>query len=111
MVLERRKESKEQQWHQQSQEERDVVYAQMLQNLERTRTTVRSSISKASTISDEEHWLALTEDDFLAIQWKMDKTDQKLTNLYRNWQAEYRSAITPEDCEQVKRFCKPYLEK
>ena len=48
------KESKEQQCHQQSQEERDAVYAQMLQNLERTRATVRSSISIASTISDEE---------------------------------------------------------
>ena len=48
------KESKEQQCHQQSQEERDTMYAQMLQNLERTRAAVRSSISKASTISDEE---------------------------------------------------------
>ena len=72
---------------------------------------MRSSISKASTISDKECQLALTEDDFLAIQWKMDKIDQKLTDLYRNWQAEYRSAITPDDCEEVKRFYKPYFEK
>ena len=72
---------------------------------------MRSSISKASTISDKEHWLTLTEDDFLAIQWKMDKIDQKLNDLYRNSQAEYRSAITPKDCEEVKGFCKPYLEK
>ena len=49
------KESKEQKSHQQCQEERDVMYAQMLQNLERTRAVVRSSISKASAISDEEH--------------------------------------------------------
>ena len=105
------KESKEQQWHQQSQEERDGVYAEMLQNLERTRAAVRSSISKASTISDKEHHMALTEDDFLAIQWKMDRSDQKLANLYRNWQAEYRNAVTLEDCEEVKRFYKPYLEK
>ena len=83
----------------------------MLQNLERTKAAVRSSISKASTISDEEHQLALTEDNFLAIRWKMDRIDQKLTNLYRNWLAEYRSAITSEDCEEVKRFYKPYLEK
>ena len=62
------KESKEQQCHQQKQEERDAVYAQMLQNLERTRAAVRSPISKASTISDEECRLALMEDDFLAIQ-------------------------------------------
>ena len=74
----------------------------MLQNLTRTRAAVRSSISKASTISDEEHQLALTEDDFLAIQWKMDKIDQKLTDLYRNWQAQYRSAITSEVCEEVE---------
>ena len=43
-------------------------HAQMLQNLERTRAAMRSSISKASTISDEEHQLTLTEDDFLVIQ-------------------------------------------
>ena len=73
------KESKEQQQHQQTQEERDTVYAQMLQNLERTRAVV----SKASTISDECQ-LALTEDDFLAIQWKMDRIDQKLADLNGN---------------------------
>ena len=67
-ALERMKETKGQQCHQQSQEEMDDVYAQMLQNLEGNRADVRSSISKAFTISDEEHWLALTEDDFLAIQ-------------------------------------------
>ena len=50
----------------------------MLQNLKRTRAAVRSSISKASTISDEECQLALIENDFLAIQWKMDRIDQKL---------------------------------
>ena len=72
------KESKEQQCHQQSQEERDAMYAQMLQNLERTSAAVRSSISKASTISDEKCWLALIEDDFLTIQWKMDR-------MVQNW--------------------------
>ena len=87
------------------------MYAQILQNLERTRDAVRSSISKASTISDEEHQLALTEDDFLTIQWKMDRIDQKLADLYRNWQAECRNAVTLEDCEEVKRFYKPCLEK
>ena len=56
-------------------------------------------------------WLAFTEDDFPAIRWKMDRIDKKLTDLYRNWQAEYRSAITSEDCEEVKRFYRPYLEK
>ena len=105
------KKSKEQQYHQQSQEERGAIYAQMLQNLERTRAAVRSSISKASTISDEECRLALTEDNFLSIQWKMDRINQKLIDLYGNWQAEYRNAVTSEDCEEVKRFYKPYLEK
>ena len=41
----------------------------------------------------------------------MDRTDQKLADLYGNWQAEYRNAVTSEDCEEVKRFYKPYLEK
>ena len=72
---------------------------------------MRSSISKASTISDEECWLVLTEDDFLTIQWKMDKIVQKLNDLYRNCQVEYKNVITPEDCEEVKQFYKPYLEK
>ena len=41
----------------------------------------------------------------------MDKTDQKLADLYGNWQAEYKNAVTLEDCKVVKRFYKPYLEK
>ena len=111
VALEKMKESKEQQHHQQSQEERDTMYAQMLQNLERTRAAVRSSISKASTISDEGCQLALMEDDFFAIQWKMDRIGQKLADLYANWQAEYRNAVTSEECKEIKRFYKPYLEK
>ena len=72
---------------------------------------MRSSISKASTISDEEWRLALTEDDFVIIQWKMDKIDQKLNDLYRKWQAEYKNAVTAKDCEEVKRFLKTFLRK
>ena len=68
---------------------------------------MRSSISKASTISDEEWKLALTKDDFVIIQWKMDKIDQKLND----WQVQYKNAVTPEHCEEVKKFYKPYLEK
>ena len=41
----------------------------------------------------------------------MDRLDQNLANLYGNWQAEYKNAVTSEDCEEVKRFYKPYLEK
>ena len=111
MALERMKESKEQPQWQQDQKERGAMYAQMLQDFMRTRAAVRSSISTASTISDEEHWLALTEDDFLANQWKMDKINQKLNDVYKNWQAEYKNAITSDDSEEIKRFCKPYLEK
>ena len=77
----------------------------------RTQAAVRSSISKASTISDEEQKLALTEDDFVIIQWKMDKIDHKLNDLYRNWQAEYKNAVTPKDYKEEKRFYKPFLEK
>ena len=41
----------------------------------------------------------------------MDRIDQKLADLYRNWHAEYRNAVMSEDCKEVKRFYKPYLEK
>ena len=41
----------------------------------------------------------------------MDKIDQKLNDLYRNWQGEYKNVVTPEDCNEVKRFYKPFLEK
>ena len=65
----------------------------MLYNIERTRAAVRNSISKASTISDEECRLTLTENDFLVIQQKMDKINQRLDKLYKNWQAEYKDAV------------------
>ena len=41
----------------------------------------------------------------------MDKINQRLTDLYGNWQAEYRDAVTSEECEEIRRFYKPYLEK
>ena len=41
----------------------------------------------------------------------MDKIDQRLTDLYRNWQAEYKDAVTSEECEEIGRFYKPYLDK
>ena len=41
----------------------------------------------------------------------MDKTNQRLTDLYGNWQAEYRDAVTLEESEEIRRFYKPYLEK
>ena len=42
---------------------------------------------------------------------KMDKIDQRLDNLYKNWHKEYGSANTLEESEEIKRFYKPYLEK
>ena len=41
----------------------------------------------------------------------MDKIDQRLTDLYGNWQVEYRDAVTLEECEEIRRFYKLYLEK
>ena len=83
----------------------------MLQNMDRTRAAVRNSISRASTISAKECQLTLTEDDFLIIQKKMDKIDQRLDELYKNWQAEYKDTVTSEECEEIRKFYKPYLEK
>ena len=47
----------------------------------------------------------------MAIQKKMDKTDQWLDDLYKNWHAEYRNAATSKECDEIKKFYKPYLEK
>ena len=41
----------------------------------------------------------------------MDKINQRLTDLYGNWQADNRDAVTSEECEEIRRFYKPYLEK
>ena len=111
VALEKMKESKEKCHNQQAQEERDATYAQMVQTLEKTMAMVRNSVSRASTISAEECQLTLTEDDFLAIQRKMDKIGQRLDELYKNWQTEYRDAVSSEDCEEIRKFYKPYLEK
>ena len=83
----------------------------MVQNVEKTRAMVRNTISRATTISAEKCQLTLTENDFLAIQKKMDKIDQRLDDLYKNWHAEYQDAATAEECDKIKRFYKPYLEK
>ena len=83
----------------------------MVQSLEKTRAIVRNSVSRASTISAEEHQQTLTEDDFMVIHRKMDKIDQRLDELYKNWNAEYRDAISAEDYEEIGKFYKPYLQK
>ena len=41
----------------------------------------------------------------------MDKIDQRLDGLYQNWKAEYKEAVTLEECDELRRFYKLYLEK
>ena len=55
--------------------------------------------------------MALTEKEFSMIKNKMDKIDQHLNELYKNWHVEYGNANTLEECEEIKNFYKPYLEK
>ena len=47
----------------------------------------------------------------MAIQRKMNKINQRLDELYKNWHAEYRDTLSTKDCEEIKRFYKQYLEK
>ena len=68
-------------------------------------------MSRASTISAEEQQMALTEKEFSMIKKKMDKIDHRLNELYKNWHVEYGNANTIEECEEIKNFYKPYLEK
>ena len=55
--------------------------------------------------------MALTEKEFSMIKKKMEKIDHRLDELYRNWHAEYGNVRTIEECEEIKTFYKPYLEK
>ena len=100
-----------QQQKQQSQKERDEVYKGMSRNLERVREVARGTLSTASTISAEDHRMALTETDFINIKEKMNKSNQRIDGLYQNWQAEYKEAITTEQCEEIQRFYEPYVMK
>ena len=54
VALDKMKESKVKYHNQPDEEERKAAYSQMAQNMEKTRTVVRNSISRASTISAEE---------------------------------------------------------
>ena len=55
--------------------------------------------------------MALTETDFHNIKEKMNKIDQRIDGLYLNWQAEYKEAITSEQCGDIQRFYEPYVKK
>ena len=105
------KEYKVRQQQQKSQKERDEVYKGMSHNLEKVKEVAHSTLSRASTISAEEHRMALTETDFITIKEKMNKIDQRLDGLYQNWQAEYKEAITTEQCEEIQQFYEPYVMK
>ena len=35
----------------------------------------------------------------------------KLDGLYKNWQAEYKEAMTSEQCEDIQRFYEPHVQK
>ena len=110
VMLESMKEQKARQ-KQQGKKEQDEVYKQMTRNLEKVKAIARESLSRASTISVEENKMALTRADFRNIKEKMNKIDQKLDGLYKNWQAEYKEAITSEQCEDIQRFYEPYVQK
>ena len=110
VMLDSMKEHKARQ-RQQGKKERDEIYRQMSRNLESLREVARNTFSRASTISVEEHRMALTETDFRNIKEKMNKIDQRIDGLYQNWQAEYKEAMTSEQCEDIQRFFEPYVRK
>ena len=83
----------------------------MSKNLDSVREVARNTFSRASTISVEEHQMTLTETDFHNIKEKMNKIDQRIDGLYQNWQAEYKEAMTSEQCEDIQRFYEPYVKK
>ena len=78
---------------------------------EKVREIARHTLSRASTISAEEHWMELSETDFINIKEKINKIDQRIDGLYQNWQAEYKEVITTEQCEEIQRFYEPYVMK
>ena len=96
---------------QQGKRDRDEIYNKMAQNLEKVREVARITLSRDSTISAEEHRMALSETDFVNIKEKMNKIDQRIDGLYQNWQAEYEEAITTEECEEFQKFYEPYVLK
>ena len=96
---------------QQGKKERDEIYKWMARNLESVREVARNTFSRASTISVEDHQMALTEADFRNIKEKMNKIDHRIDGLYQNWQVEYKEVMTSEQCEDIQRFYEPYVRK
>ena len=83
----------------------------MASNLEKVIAIARNSLSRASTISVDEQQMALTKTDFLNRKEKMAKIDKRIEGLYQNWQAEYKEAITSEQCDAIQRFYEPHVRK
>ena len=110
VMIQSMKEQKAKQ-RQQGKKEQDEVYKQMTRNLEKVRAEARESLSRASTVSVEEYQTALTKTDFRCIKEKMNKIDQKLEGLYKNWQAEYKVAVTLEQCEDIQKFYESHVQK
>ena len=105
------KERRKQQLKKPDEAEKEAVYSQIAQNMEKTRNVFRRSISRASTICAEEKQLTLTEKEFDMIRQKMVKIDHHLNEMYKNWHVEYGNANTLEECEEIKNFYEPYLDK
>ena len=85
VTLDKKKESKRKQHSQQDQEERDPIYAKMLHNVERTRTVVRNSISRASTFS--------AESKYRILYWMLQQASKEQTSLLSP--EELASGMTP----------------
>ena len=109
--LESLKEQKAKQRQQRKKEQDEVYQQQMTRNLEKARAEARESLSRASTISVEKYQTTFTRTDFRCIKEKMNKIDQKLDSLYENWQAEYKEAVTLEQCEEIQKFYEPHVQK
>ena len=103
VMLDSMKEHKVRQ-RQQGKKERDEIYKWMSRKLESVREVARNTFIRASTISVEEHQMALSATDFRNIKEKMNKIDQRIDGLYQNWQAEYKEVITSEQCEDSKKI-------
>ena len=109
-MIESLKEQKAKQ-RQQGKKEQDEVFKQMTRNVEKERAIARESLSRASTVSVEEHQTVLNRTAFRYATEKMNKTDQKLKRLYMNWQAEYEEARTTEESVDIHRFYEPQVQK
>ena len=55
--------------------------------------------------------MTLSETDFINIKEKVNKIDHRIDGLYQNWQAEYKEAITTDQCEEIQKFYEPYVLK